>query len=72
MLATGVYEQLFDNQLTPQPMVNVDVDDVTVPIEFAHAGQIVLSIAPRAVTNLALSNSERNLTPTLAGFRVRW
>lgn len=55
-LLRAFYEWLIDNQLTPHLVVDVTRPDVSVPMEFARDGQIVLNVAPRAVGNLELGN----------------
>lgn len=57
-LLRAFYEWLLDNQLTPHLVVDVTLQDVQVPMEYARDGQIVLNIAPRAVGNLELANDE--------------
>lgn len=55
-LLRAFYDWLLDNQLTPHLVVDVTLPGVTVPMEFARDGQIVLNIAPRAVGNLELAS----------------
>ncbi|CNH68700.1 ClpXP protease specificity-enhancing factor [Yersinia pekkanenii] len=55
-LLRAFYEWLIDNQLTPHLVVDVTLPGVSVPMEFARDGQIVLNVAPRAVGNLELGN----------------
>lgn len=55
-LLRAFYEWLIDNQLTPHLVVDVTMPGVSVPMEFARDGQIVLNVAPRAVGNLELGN----------------
>ncbi|AKP33225.1 ClpXP protease specificity-enhancing factor [Yersinia aleksiciae] len=55
-LLRAFYEWLIDNQLTPHLVVDVTRPGVSVPMEFARDGQIVLNVAPRAVGNLELGN----------------
>ncbi|HHB1471623.1 TPA: ClpXP protease specificity-enhancing factor [Yersinia enterocolitica] len=55
-LLRAFYEWLIDNQLTPHLVVDVTQPGVSVPMEFARDGQIVLNVAPRAVANLELGN----------------
>lgn len=66
-LLRAFYEWLLDNQLTPHLVVDVNVDGVMVPMEFARDGQIVLNIAPRAVANLALGNDEVQFNARFSG-----
>ncbi|HDL8325472.1 TPA: ClpXP protease specificity-enhancing factor [Yersinia enterocolitica] len=55
-LLRAFYEWLIDNQLTPHLVVDVTRPGVSVPMEFARDGQIVLNVAPRVVANLELGN----------------
>jgi len=55
-LLRAFYDWLLDNELTPHVVVDVTVDGVSVPMEFARDGQIVLNIAPRAVASLEMNN----------------
>ncbi|MFG0737622.1 ClpXP protease specificity-enhancing factor [Proteus terrae] len=49
------YDWIIENDLTPHLVVDVNIDGVQVPMEYAHDGQIVLNIASRAVDNLELT-----------------
>lgn len=66
-LLRAFYEWLLDNQLTPHLVVDVTLQDVQVPMEYARDGQIVLNIAPRAVGNLELTNDEVRFNARFGG-----
>lgn len=66
-LLRAFYEWLLDNQLTPHLVVDVTLQDVRVPMEYARDGQIVLNIAPRAVGNLELTNDEVRFNARFGG-----
>ncbi|RLR18105.1 ClpXP protease specificity-enhancing factor [Sodalis-like symbiont of Bactericera trigonica] len=66
-LLRAFYEWLLDNQLAPHLVVDVTVDGVMVPMEFARDGQIVLNIAPRAVANLTLGNDDVQFNARFGG-----
>ncbi len=66
-LLRAFYEWLLDNQLTPHLVVDVTLDGVQVPMEYARDGQIVLNIAPRAVGNLELANDEVRFNARFGG-----
>ena len=66
-LLRAFYEWLLDNQLTPHLVVDVTLQDVQVPLEYARDGQIVLNIAPRAVGNLELANDEVRVNARFGG-----
>lgn len=53
----ALYDWILENSLTPYLVVNGLMDDVQVPQEYVNKdGQILLNIAPRAVTEFALDN----------------
>lgn len=66
-LLRAFYEWLLDNQLTPHLVVDVTLPGVSVPMEYARDGQIVLNIAPRAVGNLELANDEVRFNARFGG-----
>ncbi|MCM2678635.1 ClpXP protease specificity-enhancing factor [Echinimonas agarilytica] len=55
-LLRAFYEWLVDNELTPHLVVDAEQPDVEVPLQFVQNGQIVLNIAPHAVTGLQMTN----------------
>ena len=57
-LLRAIYEWIVDNSLTPYILVDASNDDVLVPRQYVENGKIVLNIAPRAVSNLELSNEQ--------------
>ena len=66
-LLRAFYDWLLDNQLTPHLVVDVTLPGVSVPLEYARDGQIVLNIAPRAVGALELSNDEVSFNARFGG-----
>lgn len=66
-LLRAFYEWLIDNQLTPHLVVDVTRPGVSVPMEFARDGQIVLNVAPRAVGNLELGNDKVSFNARFGG-----
>ncbi|ROP58030.1 stringent starvation protein B [Enterobacter sp. BIGb0383] len=66
-LLRAFYDWLLDNQLTPHLVVDVTLPGVSVPLEYARDGQIVLNIAPRAVGGLELSNDEVSFNARFGG-----
>nr|WP_318380644.1 ClpXP protease specificity-enhancing factor [uncultured Enterobacter sp.] len=66
-LLRAFYEWLLDNQLTPHLVVDVTLEGVRVPMEYARDGQIVLNIAQRAVGNLELANDEVRFNARFGG-----
>ncbi|PHM58164.1 ClpXP protease specificity-enhancing factor [Xenorhabdus hominickii] len=61
------YEWLLDNDLTPHIVVDVSLYGVSVPMEYAQNGQIILNISPRAVGNLELTNDEVRFNARFGG-----
>ncbi|MEX0445888.1 ClpXP protease specificity-enhancing factor [Xenorhabdus sp. SGI246] len=61
------YEWLLDNDLTPHIVVDVTQYGVSVPMEYAQNGQIILNISPRAVGNLELANDEVRFNARFGG-----
>lgn len=57
-LLRAFYDWLLDNQLTPHLVVDINMAGVSVPLEYARDGQIILNVAPGAVGNLNLGNDE--------------
>ncbi|MBD1389917.1 ClpXP protease specificity-enhancing factor [Neiella sp. HB171785] len=55
-LLRAFYEWLVDNDLTPHLVVDAEQPDVEVPRQFVQNGQIVLNIAPAAVSQLQMTN----------------
>lgn len=66
-LLRAFYDWLLDNQLTPHLVVDVTLPGVTVPMEFARDGQIVLNIAPRAVGSLELASDSVRFNARFGG-----
>lgn len=54
-LLRAFYDWIVDNQCTPYIIVDAFHESTAVPQEFVKDGQIVLNIAPRAVTNFDMS-----------------
>jgi stringent starvation protein B len=54
-LLRAFYDWIVDNQCTPYIVVDALYEGTAVPQEFVKDGQIVLNIAPRAVTNFDMS-----------------
>lgn len=66
-LLRAFYEWLLDNELTPHLAVDVTFPGVSVPMEYASGGQIVLNIAPRATQRLEISNDEVRFSARFGG-----
>ncbi|BAP13450.1 MAG: peptidase [Alcanivorax borkumensis] len=57
-LIRAIHEWICDNGLTTHLAVNAGFPGVEVPQDFVQDGQIVLNIAPRAVTQFVADNDE--------------
>lgn len=55
-LIRAIREWAIDNDLTPQLLVDAELDGVEVPADFVEEGQIVLNISPHAVDHLEMGN----------------
>ena len=56
-LIRAFYEWIIDNDCTPYVVVDALCSEVSVPQDFVTDGQIVLNIAPRAITELEMDNA---------------
>lgn len=70
-LLRAIYEWIVDNEMTPYVLVNAQNDDVQVPVQYVDNGKIVLNIAPRAVSQLELGNSEIMFSARFSGNPTR-
>ena len=66
-LIRAIREWAIDNHLTPQLLVNVEVNEVEVPTEFVEDGQIVLNISPQAVDDLEMGNEYISFSARFGG-----
>lgn len=53
-LLRAIYEWIVDNGCTPHVMVNAMLPEVKVPTSYVKDGQIVLNVAPSAVSRLVM------------------
>ena len=53
-LLRAIYEWIVDNGCTPHVMVNATMSGVRVPVNYVKDGQIVLNVAPSAVSGLVM------------------
>lgn len=66
-LIRAIYEWLVDNQLTPYVMVDAMVPDVQVPENYIEDGKIILNIAPMAVRDLSMTNTDIQFDARFSG-----
>jgi stringent starvation protein B len=55
-LLRALYEWIMDNQKTPHIVVNINVSNIKVPLQYAQNGQIILNISSSAALNLQLND----------------
>jgi stringent starvation protein B len=55
-LIRAIYEWINDNHLTPYVIVDIAVEGVVAPMEYAENGRLVLNVSPTAVKGLCMSN----------------
>lgn len=66
-LIRALYEWIIDNQQTPHILVNSTAPGVRIPQGYDSDGQIVLNVAPVAVTKLILDNKSISFTARFGG-----
>lgn len=66
-LIRALNEWINDNGLTPYILVDSFLEGVQVPQQHVHDGKIVLNIAPRAVQDLDLGNTEIYFSARFSG-----
>ena len=66
-LIRAIREWAIDNDLTPQLLVDAELDGVEVPAEFVEKGQIVLNISPQAVDHLEMGNEHISFSTRFRG-----
>ena len=69
-LLRAFFDWIVDNECTPHIIVDAHHPMVQVPQEFVKDGQIVLNIAPRAVTNLSLDGDAVQFSARFNGVPV--
>jgi len=69
-LLRAFFDWIIDNECTPHIIVDAHHPMVQVPQEFVKDGQIVLNIAPRAVTNLSLDGDAVQFSARFNGVPV--
>ena len=66
-LIRAIREWALDNGLTPQLLVDVEVDDVVIPEGYSEDGKILLNFHTRAVTALELGNEVISFSARFGG-----
>ena len=67
-LIRAIYEWIVDNELTPYILIFAHGDNVQVPQEYVNKdGQLVLNVAPRAVSDLLMDNESISFSARFGG-----
>lgn len=66
-LLRAIYEWTNDNKLTPYLLVNAEESGVNVPRQHVQDGQIVLNIAPHAVSQMLMGNDAVSFSARFGG-----
>lgn len=66
-LVRALYQWLLDNDCTPHLLVNALLPGVEVPTRHVVDGKIVLNLAPRAVRDLLLADTEITFSARFGG-----
>lgn len=69
-LMRALYEWIVDNNCTPYVLVDATAVGVEVPQQYVKNGQIVLNIAPAAVSELLVSNEAISFRGRFGGIAV--
>jgi stringent starvation protein B len=69
-LLKAFYEWIVDSDCTPYIAVDAHFSGVEVPQEFVTDGQIVLNIAPRAVSNFDMNHQSISFTTRFGGIPI--
>ncbi len=63
----AIYEWLIDNQMTPYIIVDAMASQVEVPENYVENGKIILNVAPMAVRNLEIVNTDIQFDARFSG-----
>lgn len=66
-LVRAIHEWIVDNGLTPQLIVDAQVEGVDVPNQYVQDGKIVLNVSATAVADLVLGNDAIMFNARFAG-----
>ena len=69
-LLRAFFDWIVDNDCTPYIVVNAHYPGVEVPQDFVTDGQIVLNIAPRAVSSFEMNNDYLQLSTRFSGMPI--
>lgn len=63
----ALHEWITDNHKTPYMVVNVNVDNIKVPLQYAENGKIVLNISHTAASKLQIDNDYIRFSARFSG-----
>ena len=66
-LLRAIYEWVVDQDLTPQVLINATVDGVVVPPNCVNEERIVLTVHPRSVQRLKMTNEDLQFSARFTG-----
>ncbi len=66
-LLRAIYDWLLDNGMTPHLLVDAEVEDVTIPMQYVQDGRIILNLNPSAIQNLVLENEDVSFNARFGG-----
>lgn len=66
-LLRAFYEWIVDNDCTPYLVIDADYPDTKVPPQFVQNGQIVLNMAPSAVSQMQMGNDVLSCSARFGG-----
>ena len=69
-LIRAFYDWIVDSECTPYVVIDAHHENVEVPQNFVTNGQIILNIAPRAVTDFDMSNDSIKLSTRFGGIPI--
>jgi stringent starvation protein B len=70
-LLRAFFDWILDNDCTPHIVINANLPNVLVPVQFVQDGQIVLNINPSAVTHFNMDNYEVSFNARFGGQPMR-
>jgi len=66
-LVRALYQWILDNGNTPYILVDTAADQVSIPDGIANDGKVVLNLAPAAIQNLEMTNSQISFSARFNG-----
>lgn len=66
-LVRALYQWILDNDHTPYILVDTASDQVLIPNGIANDGKVVLNLAPSAIQNLEMTNTEVSFSARFNG-----